>query len=299
VRLSVAGGLAGLIISLVALPLLVWLFPIVYALVKPVTVPVLLGVLSWGVLYERGWRKLPAAATVLLAGMLGARTLDSVSEPLLPLLSGLFGAPGLLLGIGSTARMPPQQDRGLIAPAPLKTAIPALAGLAASAFVTLFPGLGPAQGAALAELIVGHLPPPLYLILSGAIGTADIAVSLAAAVALGKARNGAIAAAEQLIVLNAAALPALAACAAASAGLGALATLWLAPRIGSWLHRVSQKKLSAAVLMGLAIAVFSLSGTRGLLVLITATAIGTIPVLTGCRRTHAMACLILPVALRA
>jgi TctA family transporter len=51
--------------------------------------------------------------------------------------------------------------------------------------------------------------------------------------------------------------------------------------------------------MGLAIAVFSLSGTRGLLVFITATAIGTIPVLTGCRRTHAMACLILPVALRA
>jgi putative membrane protein len=297
VRLSVCGGLAGLIVGIAVLPFLLGALPSAYQALHRFTVPVLLAVLAGGVLRERALQKTAAGLTVLLAGCLGLLTLDSTAEPLLPLLAGLFGVPGLLLGLGG-ARIPPQRDAGLIAPTARSLAAPAVAGVGASALVTLFPGLGPAQGASVAEFLMGSIAPPVFLVLAGAIGTADVAVSLATAVAIGKARNGAVASAEQLIVLLREALPGLAAATAIGGGLAAALTLWLAPRLGTWLPRIPYRRIAAVMLGLIGIAVLALSGIRGLLVLATGAAIGAIPVLTGCRRVHAMACLILPIALR-
>lgn len=282
---SVAGSLAGCLASLAILPLFAFLFPILVALIKPILFWLLFAAVIFLLVQER---KFWAVIVFAFAGLLGLVTLDSVSNPLFPLLSGLFGASGLVLSIRSSSAMPFQEEDARI---PRKSLWGSLVGAAIAAGMLLFPGLGPSQAAALA----GNRKPSSFLVLTGALGTADVVLSLAALAVAGKARNGAVVMIQSLLgdlsVSTAAAL--LSVCLVA-AGLATIGTLLLAPWYARIFEYVDYSVICGIVLAFLFVMSFLLSGWQGLIVFITATALGLIAPLTSVRRSSAMGCLLIP-----
>ena len=158
----------------------------------------------------------------------------------------------------------------------------------------LFPGLGPSQAAALA----GNKKPSSFLVLTGALGTADVVLSLAAFAVAGKARNGAVVIIQSLLGnLSWSAAMVLLGASLVAAGLATIGTVMLAPWYARIFEYVDYKFICCAVLVFLFILVCVLSGPLGVLVFITATALGMLAPLTGSRRSAAMGCLLVPTLL--
>jgi TctA family transporter len=168
-----------------------------------------------------------------------------------------------------------------------------LGGLIGGTLVTLFPGLGPGHAGALATTIFRSTG-RTYLVLVGGLHTADFLSSIITLVALGKARNGAIAVLEQLMNVTANDLW-LFGIAALIAGLIAAAlALICAKGFSAIVERVNYPILSSSILVFLAVLVLLISGWKGLIVLTISTLLGLLAPLLKVSRAHAMGVLLIP-----
>ncbi|MBS3125663.1 tripartite tricarboxylate transporter permease [Candidatus Woesearchaeota archaeon] len=286
VFLSVAGSLFGCLASVALLPLFVLAFPFLVMLVKPVLFWLLLAGIFVLFLQER---KIWGVIIFVFAGVLGIVTLSSVQNPLFPLLSGLFGASGLVLSIKNRSVIPTQRERSKVKG---KSLLSSLVGAGAAAVMLLFPGLGPSQAA---SLVAGKRSPSSFLVLTGALGTADVVLSLAALAVAGKARNGAVVMIQSLLgTLSFSTTATLLGASLAAAGLATIGALLFAPVYARLFEYFDYSVLCCIVLAFLFVLVMALSGWRGILVFVTATALGTLAPLKGVRRSHAMGCLLIP-----
>lgn len=191
VRILVSGALAGLIACIVLSPVIFLLLPLIQSAVKPVLFWLLLAIVSFLVLRDGVF----AVFIFILSGILGLLSLSAVAEPLFPLLSGLFGASGLVLSLFERFEVPIQK---LVSNPNLpysRMSLFAFFGVCLSGLLMLFPGLGPSQAASLVRV----KSKTRYLILTGALGTVDVILSLIAFVSIGRARNGAVAVMENLV----------------------------------------------------------------------------------------------------
>src|SRR3989344_5002364 len=286
VCLSVAGSLAGCIASIALLPVFALVFPFLGALIKPLLFWLLLGAVVFLLCQER---KVWPFVIFALAGLLGIIELGSVKNPLFPLLSGLFGASGIVLSIKSSSAIPAQRKVVRIKTRSLWSAC---AGAGAAAIMLLFPGLGPSQAA---SLVPGRQSSSSFLVLTGALGTADVVLSLAAFALADKARNGAVVIIQSLLgTLSFSAAGALLAACLVSAGLATIGALLFAKWYAKIFDYFDYGIICCAVLAFLLVLVVVLSGWHGILVFVTATALGLIAPLTGVRRSSAMGCLLVP-----
>ena len=286
VFLSVAGSLFGCLASVALLPLFVLAFPFLVMLVKPVLFWLLLAGIFVLFLQEC---KIWGVIIFVFAGVLGIVTLSSVQNPLFPLLSGLFGASGLVLSIKNRSVIPTQRERSKVKG---KSLLSSLVGAGAAAVMLLFPGLGPSQAA---SLVAGKRSPSSFLVLTGALGTADVVLSLAALAVAGKARNGAVVMIQSLLgTLSFSTTATLLGASLAAAGLATIGALLFAPVYARLFEYFDYSVLCCIVLAFLFVLVMALSGWRGILVFVTATALGTLAPLKGVRRSHAMGCLLIP-----
>jgi len=290
VKFCVLGSILGIIVCITLIPLFLIAFPLLYSFIKPWLFWILLLLIV--ILFVREWN-LWALVVFLLSGFLGIIALDSAREPLFPLLSGLFGASGLLYSLLSRVEIPVQVDTDVLRMRKIPLTISVMTGVLAGSIVTLFPGLGPSQAAALAQ--VKKTKSLGYLVLVGALGTADVVISLVTFFVLGKARNGAVVVTEQLIgSLSPSALWYLSFVAIFAAGLAAIVALFASRWYARLIEFVDYSWLSLTVLIVLFIMSLILSGWLGLLIFITATAIGLVAPLTKISRSHSMGCLLLP-----
>lgn len=289
VKFLVSGSLLGLVISIFLIPFFLFLFPLLFKTLKPVLFWLLLAVILV-LLFRDGFR---ALLVFLLAGALGLLTLDALSDPLFPMLSGLFGASGLLISLFDDNDVPFQFDTDILKLKAGSWFSTLSTGVLAGSVVTLFPGLGPSQAAALVQ--VKDVKPIKYLVVTGAIGTVDVVISLVTFITIGKTRNGAVVALEQLVgQLSASAFLVLIAAALFAAGVSSVVALFSSNAYAEILDFVGYKPIAVSVLALLVIMSFVLSGPLGLLVFFTASSIGIIAPLIGASRSHAMACLLLP-----
>ncbi len=289
VKFCVLGSILGIIGGILLVPLFVISFPFLFSLIRPFLFWLLLA-LIFILLLRDGWKSIIVFS---FAGLLGILTLDSVREPLFPIFSGLFGASGLLLSIFNKVRIPEQINTDVLKLRKFPLFLSTATGVLAGSIVTLFPGLGPSQAAALAQ--VNRMKSTRFLVLTGALGTVDVVISLVTFFVLGKARNGAVAVIEQLLgVIPQNALFVFLAVACAAAGLSAIAALFASKWYAILLEKIDYSLISALVLFFLLIVSFVLSGWLGVLVFLTATAIGLIAPLTNVSRSHAMGCLLVP-----
>ncbi len=292
VKFCVLGSILGIIAGVLLAPVFILTFPILFSLIRPILFWLLL-ILVVILFFKDSWWSI---VVFIFAGLLGIIALESVREPLFPLLSGLFGASGLLFSLHSKVEIPEQFNTDSLRMRKFRIFLSIMTGVLAGSIVTLFPGLGPSQAAALAQ--VKRIKSAGYLVLTGALGTVDVMISLVTFFVLNKARNGAVVVIEQLLgSISGSILLAFIAIACSAAGIAAIAALFASQWYAKLVEHVDYSLISLAVLSFLFVMCYVLSGWLGILIFITATFIGLIAPLTNVSRGHAMGCLLIPTLL--
>ena len=297
VLLTIFGSFVSLIISMAATPLFVIIFKSLQDLVKSY-IGIILAALT-AILIINDERRIRAAIIFTLSGILGMIVLNMplLNEPLLPLLSGLFGVSTLLIGINTDSKIPKQEQTQMRVDNKIKykSVISAVLAGAAGSFL---PGIGPSQIAILGSKVFRNLGDKGYVILVGGLNTVNMALSIAMLYAANKARNGAIVAVSQIMpaFTKTFFLMAIATCLVA-AGISTILTILLSRKVSEHISKVNYKTLSISIITIILLAVTLMSGWLGIIVLITSTSLGILCNEMKTAKNHMMGCLLLPVML--
>lgn len=318
-RLAALGSALAIPVSLLLLLPMSWFFSQAYPAMQGHMALVLIAISAFIVLTNSAgspfsgstgrMRKIAwGLAVYAAAGLLGVAAFSaepalspvvSVSEPtvLLPLLSGLFGAPVLLMGFLASPDLPRQarhdftMDRSTIAGA-------ALSGTIAGALVSWFPAVSSGVATSLTGIFTrrGEDPDRRYLITVSGVNTANAVFSLVALYVIGRPRSGAVAAAQEImggaIALCDFALFLAVICVAGAASYPL--TLAIGSSAAGLFSRLDYRLLNRCVLAFLAALCLLLTGGPGLAIFITATAIGLAAHLAEVRKTCLMGVLLVP-----
>ncbi len=250
-------------------------------------------------------RRWVAGGVFALAGLLGWVVLGMVlpngASPLLPLLSGLFGAPTLLWSLQTAPALPCQAR-----PAPGRRRVrdDVARGVAASLWTAVLPGLTSAVATALASVGKKRSPESVIATLS-AVNTAHAALAMPVLWMTAHARTGLAQAVATLPIESwqAGAPPRLLvlvlAVALAAGVIGAVGTLAVERLIRGRVHRVPSRTLASLGLSVLVAMVVWFTGWPGLIVFTVAAAVGALPLIYGVRRVNLVGCLLVPILIYA
>ena len=301
IRLATIGSLLCLILTIIISPLLIFAVPIIFSSLKAYVGWILLAVIIFMILREETQgKKFWAFAVVMLSGILGLAVFNTpnLKDPLLPMLSGLFGVSVLLLSLSQKVVLPLQKTTEMIKVKAKDMVKSLTSGVLSGSLVSIFPGLGPAQAAVISGQFVKRTDTYSYLILVGGINTVSMILSLVTLFTIEKARNGSIIVVQQLmpnIDLNVLIL--FFAVALAAGGIATFLTMYVSRIFSKIMNKVNYSALSIAIIVFVSLMVFYFSGIIGLLILVTATSIGIIPNIVDVSRSSSMACLIVPIIL--
>ena len=237
--------------------------------------------------------KLKASSVFLITGILGWIVLSplEMSQPLLPLLTGLFGSSTLILSIQNKTKIPKQE----ITKPKIKLTKPILGALLASPLCSFLPGLGSGQAAVIGN-VISRQDNKGFLVLLGATNTFVMGFSFLALFAISRTRSGAAVAIKEILGIPSNATLVLIIITILIAGI---ISFFLTKKISKYLvnkvQKINYTRLAAGTLIFLVILVTLISGWKGLLVLITSTITGLYCISLNVRRINMMGCLLIPV----
>ncbi len=296
---TLIGSLGSLLLGIILLPLFIVIMKVLASPVQAIIGYLLILIMIYMILKEKG-KRLRCLAAFLLSGSLGLLVfrIPTLQQPLFPLLSGLFGISLLLVSLFERSTIPPQDLKKPLTMTP-KNMIKAVSAASGVGFIAAFlPGFGSSQAAIVATNTVGDLGDEGFLTLVGGINTANMLISIGTAYALDKARNGAIVAVneimggigfEEMLIFLAVALIA--------GGAATLLSLGISRQFAAIVPKIPYAKLVIGIILFIIILSFIFDGLLGLLVLLTATALGLVASSWKIGKNHLMGCLIVPVIL--
>ncbi len=233
----------------------------------------------------------------LLSGFLGLSVLNlNMSQPLLPLLTGLFGTSTIIYSISTRTKIPEQKI------SKLKIKIkdlykPLLATTIVSPICSFLPGLGSAQAAIIGSQIVKKIKTKQFLILLGSINTLVLAVSFFTLYLIDKKRTGAASAISQIMQLTQPVLIYIFITIVITAMIASFLTINLSKLFARIIHKINYTKISFIVLFLLIIITTLISGFLGLYILTVSTILGLTCIYAGIRRGFLMGALLIPTIL--
>lgn len=247
-----------------------------------------------------------AGILFLTSGLLGifafqregliASPLGLEAQVLLPLLSGIFGASGLLYSLSTDAEVPEQKDSQIkLKPTPLAAAL--FSGSLGGSVVAWIPGVSSSVAAITARLGRPSSPEE-FLVSNAGVNTANALFSLVALYVIDKPRSGAAAAIKELMSLDQSALVQMVIIAVIVAAASYLACLAAARPAGKAVSCINYRLLCLGVLAFLAAMCYAFTGLFGLFIFFLSTIVGLIAPIAGIHRTHAMGVLMLPLIVR-
>ncbi len=232
------------------------------------------------------WRKRALASLIfLLSGLLGFFTLGEGDVTLLPLLTGLFSSPTLMISALRGSEVPSQEVS-----LELPNVRDVISGSLAGALVSLFPGISSGIATVIAS---NHLKDGKRIVSAiSSANTANALLCFAVFFSIHRVRSGAVGAVQKLgsnlsiaDIMIVGLISALA---------GTILTLIFGVIASKVVSKVDQLKLSSTVFVTLLVLIYALTGSFGLLVFSVATLIGSLTVIFGVRRINCMGCLIVP-----
>jgi putative membrane protein len=289
VMLTIYGGLAAIfILPILAFPLS-FLFSNIYDLIVPKMFWILL--ITFSILIFTEKRKFSALFVFVISGLFGLCALNlELNEPLLPMLTGLFGSSLLILSIKNKTQIPEQK----ISKPNRKIIKPVLSSIIASPLCGFLPGLGIGQAAVLGNLF-SKGDKEGFLTLIGSTNILVMGFSFISLYAISKTRTGAAAAVKEILGnLSGEILILILLAILISGTISFLLTKFIASFFSQKITKINYSKLSIATLIFLVIIVFVISGFLGLLVLIAATLLGIFCNSLEVKKTNMMGCLLLP-----
>ena len=298
VQLTILGAFLSLVMSIALFPAMIVVIKFIYNWTSQYTGYLLMAIILFMIVRDNN--KIWSIIVATLASALGlvVFSMPTLEDPLFLMLGGLFGISTLIMSLNENQALPAQQINSEI-DVKLGIGIRSILSGFFSGFLTAFlPGLGASTAAVLAIQIAGKIGDIGFMLLMGAINMANFVVSIGTLYAIDKARNGTIAAIAEIAGSLEIIDIALLLCAAIV--VGGMAT-WIACKVGkaftSWIQKVNYRKLVVSVIAILTFLTFCFTDLIGLAVMIVATCIGMIPAIKKVARTHAMACLTVPVIL--
>ena len=218
------------------------------------------------------------------------------AEVLLPLLSGIFGASGLLYSLSTGTDIPEQKESRIkLKPGPMAMAL--FSGSLGGSVVAWIPGVSPSVAAITARL--GAMPgPEEFLVSIAGVNTANALFSLVALYVIGRPRSGAAAAIQELMDLDRTVLMEMMIIVVLVAAASYLACISIARLAGKAISRINYRLLCLIVLAFLASMSYAFTGLFGLFIFFLSTVVGLIAPIAGIHRTHAMGALMLPLIVR-
>src|SRR3989344_5133122 len=190
VQLTVVGSIISVILLVFIIPIFIILIPLIHPFIQKMMAFFLIWISIFMIAGEKE-SKIITFLIFVLAGFLGISTLNlELNEPLLPLLTGLFGSSTLIYAIGAKTIVPKQiiekikiSKKDLIKPT--------LATTIVSPLSSFFPGLGSSEAAIIGSSLLGKLSMEQFLILLGSISTLVMSVSFTTLFLIQKSRTGA------------------------------------------------------------------------------------------------------------
>ncbi|MBI2041106.1 MAG: tripartite tricarboxylate transporter permease [DPANN group archaeon] len=300
-KLTVAGGIGAAVLGLLLLPVFFVFVERGYNTLEKFVVPIIISFSIIFVLLEKSSKKkLWAFLIFMMSGALGIIVLNNlnIKDSLFPMLSGLFGISTLLISSFSTAKIVEQKFSGEIKLLSIKNILSYFKAALSSALMSLLPALGSAQAAVISQAFARKdNEGKEFLIIVGGINTVSAIFVLTTLYLIGRARTGVIAAMKQFLVLDFNSYIILLAASFAAIGISVILTLKLGRLFANKIQKINYRKLSITILLFISVLVAVFSGWLGLLVLSVSTAIGLLSPLAGCKRIHAMGCLVIPIVL--
>ncbi|MCX6741767.1 MAG: tripartite tricarboxylate transporter permease [Candidatus Pacearchaeota archaeon] len=294
VKLTVIGGFLGLVLACVLTPLFIFTAPIFYPLLEKMMAFILISLSLILIFTEK--RKFAAFFVFILAGLLGLGTLNFslLKQALFPLFTGLFATPLLILSFVQNVKIPKQRITKVDIS---KKEIIKILGVSifSSSLVSFLPGVGSAQAAVIAS-VFKKIKEKSFLVLLGAINTLVVLLSFVALYAIKKPRSGvAVFVGKFLPDITLSNLWTLLIVSLIVGVFAFFISLILAKEFSTIIKKVNYKWLCFAILLFLIILTPIISNWWGLLVLLTATALGIFCSLIGIKKIFLMGALLLPV----
>ena len=300
VILAILGCLTGTIIAIPFTCLFIKFLPIVYSYASNIMFIILITASFFLIYFEKNSKKL-AILIFLLAGFLGIASLNlNLKDPLLPLLTGLFGSSSLITSISKKENIPPQKITKLRNIGfPRKSFIKSsFASFIASPLCSFLPGLGSGQAAVIGSEVTGDLDRKEFLFLIGSINIIVMSLSFVTLYTIQKSRTGSAAAIQDLLTkFNFQDLLLIIFAIIITAFIAFLITINLSKISAKIINKINYSKLSISILIFLTLIILIFSGLLGLLVFVISTTLGLLCIKLNVRRTHLMGCLMLPTIL--
>jgi putative membrane protein len=239
-------------------------------------------------------KKFLATLVLVLTGILGICVLNlNLKEPLLPMLSGLFGSSMLLISINQNTKIP-KQNLEFKRLKFRKFMKPILGALIASPLCGFLPGLGGGQAAIIGNQI-SRTDEKDFLILLGAVNVLVMGLSFVSLYSISKTRTGAAVAIQSLIgTMNSNTLILLLCVCLFSGILSFFLVKILSIKFLRIMEKINYKKLSIVIIILLSIIILLISGIFGFIIFVISTATGIYCISLNVRKTQMMGCLLIP-----
>ncbi|MBU2576943.1 MAG: tripartite tricarboxylate transporter permease [Nanoarchaeota archaeon] len=296
VKLTTIGSTIAILSLIILVPAFLLFIPKIYPFIERMLGLFLIWIAVLLILHEKESR-IKATIIFILAGFLGLASFNlNIQQPLLPLLTGLFGASTIINSIRTRTKIPPQKiekltltKKELIKPT-ISTAI-------ISPFCSFFPGLGSSQAAVIGSEIMGKLNREQFLILLGSINTLVMSMSFVTLFLIQKSRTGAAATISQITQLSFPDLLTILITIAVTSIIAIPLTLQISKLFAKNIHRIPYAKISITILIFLTAITIFFSGFLGFLVFITATTLGLTCIEFQTRRSFLMGAILIPTIL--
>jgi putative membrane protein len=291
IMLTAYGSLAAIILLIIITLPAISIISKTYEVIKNIIPYFLILISVILILLEK--KKLSALFVFLITGFLGLIVLNlDVKEPLLPLLTGLFGGSMLILSIKNKTKIPKQKITKIPKPKIIK---PLLGALIASPLCSFLPGMGSGQAAIIGN-IISRVNRKGFLVLLGATNTLVMGFSFISLYVISKARTGAAVAIREIInTLSFDTLILILIIIIISGIISFFLTEILAKKFSTKINKINYTLLSSITLSILVLLVTLISGFLGLVILIISIITGILCISFNVKRVNMMGCLLLPV----
>jgi putative membrane protein len=293
--ITIYGSLTALIIILLFTPIYILFLPKFFTAIK-FAIPFILIFISLYLIF-REEKPFISLVTFSLAGLLGYLTFNlPVKEPLMPLLSGLFGLSALVISLKTKSQIQKQTIK------PLKEIKlkrkdffkSLVAILISSPFCAFLPGIGSGHAATIGSEIIPQ-DRKGFLFLVGATNTIIMGLSFIAVYSIGKARSGSAAAIQEILKsISSSDLLIILAATIISGILAAIIGINLSKLCAKYISKINYALLTSITIAIIILVNLLFSNLLGIFILIIATSLGIFTISSNSRRINMMGALIIP-----
>ncbi|WP_302290886.1 tripartite tricarboxylate transporter permease [Methanosphaera stadtmanae] len=186
IRLVSFGGYCSIVLLIIIMPILFIVLPLIYYGLKEY-IGILLIIIMILILYfsnKSNNKRLMSTLIFLISGIMGLVLLNGnlgSNIALLSMLSGLFSVSNLIYSINNNSKIPHQKDiKNIVIDSKFKKSV--FAGSISGCIMGLLPGLGPAQGTLIAQIITLNkdIKVDNFLVTNSGINVCDTLFSLIA-----------------------------------------------------------------------------------------------------------------------